>query len=85
MRITRIDSEEGTLLQIDGRLEGESLEELERATQGVQSPLTLNLEGVLWIDDRAVEALWRLMAGDTVVTGASPYVALQLQKKGEKT
>jgi len=85
MRITRNDSEEGTLLRIDGRLEGESLEEFERATQEARSPLTLNLEGVAWIDDRAVKALRRLMAGSAIVTGASPYVALQLQKKGEKT
>jgi hypothetical protein len=79
LRITRLDSDEGTLLRVDGRLEGEGVSELERASTEAQSPLTLNLEGVLWIDDRAAETLRRLMAHGTVVTSASPYVALQLK------
>ena len=70
LRITRVDSEEGTLLQIDGRLEAESLDELEQACERARSQLTLNLGGVLWIDDRAAETLRRLMARGTVVTSA---------------
>jgi len=85
LRITRMDTEEGSFLQVDGRLEAESLSELERACEGASSPLTLNLEGVQWIDDRAAEALRRLMASGTVVTSASPYVALRLKNKGEET
>ena len=54
--ITRVDSDEGTLLRIDGRLEAESLNELERNCRGAQSPLTLNIEErVRWINDRAAE------------------------------
>jgi len=45
----------------------------------------LNLEGILWIDDRAVETLRRLMASGTVVASASPYIALRLKNKGEET
>ena len=82
LRITRVDSEEGTFLQIDGRLEAESLDELEQACEGARSQLTLNLEGVLWIDDRSAETLRRLMARGTVVTSASPYIALRLKNKG---
>ena len=81
LRITRIEGDQGTLLRVDGRLEAESLNELEQACEEAQSPLTLNLEGLLWIDDRAAETLRRLMAGGTVVTGASPYVALRLKNK----
>lgn len=83
LRITRVDTDEGTLLRVDGRLEDESLYELEEACAGAQSPLTLNLEGVQWIDDRAAEILRRLKASGTVVANASPYVALRLETKGE--
>jgi len=84
MRITRVDSNEGTLLRVDGRLEGEGVNELEQACREARSPLILNLAGVLWIDDRATETLQRMMADDTVVTNASPYVALRLNRKEEE-
>ena len=84
LRITRVKSDEGTVLRIDGRLEVESLDELERACGGARSPLTLNLEGVPWIDDRAAKILHRLMAGGAAVAKASPYVALRLKSEGEK-
>jgi len=42
------------------------------------SPLHV-LEGVLWIDDRAAEILRQLIASGTVVTNASPYIALRLK------
>jgi len=83
LRITEFESVEGTSLRIDGRLETDSLNELERACEEAQLPLTLNLEGLMWIDDRGAETLRRLMAGGTVVMGASPFVALQLTKKEE--
>ena len=57
LRITRIEGNQGTLLRVDGRLEAESLNELEQACEEAQPPLTLNLEGLLWIDDRAAEML----------------------------
>lgn len=72
-------------MRVDGRLEAESLRELERACEGALSPLMLNLEGLLWIDDRAAEALRRLRAKGTVVTNASPYVSLRMKNEDEKT
>ena len=81
LRITRVERDGGTVLQIDGRLEAESLNELEQACEDVRLQLTLNLKGLTWIDDRGAETLRRLMAGGTVVTGASPFVALRLKPK----
>lgn len=83
LRITRIEGDQGTLLRVDGRLEAESLNELEQACEEAQSPLTLNLEGLRWIDDQGAETLRQLIAGGTVVTGASPFVALRLNEKEE--
>ena len=79
LRITQVATEKkGSLLRVDGRLVAESLNELEDACEEASTPLTLDFEGVLWIDDRAVEMLRHLMASGTVVTNASPYVALRL-------
>jgi hypothetical protein len=85
LRITQVETEEGTLLQVDGRLDAESLGELDRACKTARLPLTLNLEGVLWIDDRAAETLWQLKADGTVMTNASPYVNLRIKNGDEKS
>ena len=66
-------------MRVDGRLEAESLSELEQACEEASSPLTLDFEGVLWIDDRAAEMLRYLIASGTVVANASPYIALRLK------
>ena len=44
---------------------------------GLHSPL--DLEGLLWIDDRATEILRELKASGTLIMNASPYVALRLK------
>jgi hypothetical protein len=85
LRISRTDSEAGTVLRVDGRLKEEVLEELEKACEGVPSPLTLDLEGLTWIDEKAGEALEQLMAHGAAVTNASPYVALLLKGRAKKT
>ena len=83
LRITRVESGGDTVLQIDGRLVAESLNALEQACDDVRLQLTLNLEGLRWIDDQGAEALGQLIAGGAVVTGASPFVALRLNEKEE--
>jgi hypothetical protein len=70
---------------VDGRLNAESLSELEGVCKEALSPLTLNIEGVLWIDDQATAYLQQLIADGTVVTNASPYVALRLKNEREDT
>ena len=77
LRITRVVGE-GTVQRIDGRLEAEGLAELERACEEARGPLTLNLEGVLSVDDRAAGALRRLADGGATLSNVSPYVALRL-------
>ena len=85
LRITQVEAETGTILRVDGRLEAESLGELERACQEALLPLILNLEGLLWIDDRAAETLRQLRAKGTVVTNASPYVTLRMKNDRNET
>ena len=83
LRVTRVESDGGIVLQIDGRLVAESLNALEQACEDARLQLTLNLEGLRWIDDQGAETLRQLIAGGTVVTGASPFVALRLNEKEE--
>lgn len=78
-RITEIGTEEGTLLRVDGRLDEESLAELESSCKQARPPLILDLQGLRWIDDRARAFLRQLTAEGAVVTQASPYVALRLE------
>lgn len=77
-RITQVATEEGTLFRLDGRLTAESLGDLEGTCNGAPAPLTLDIGGLLWIDDRAAAYLQQRIADDTVVTNASPFIALRL-------
>ena len=72
-------------MRVDGRLDAESLGELEHTCNKAPPPLTLDFEGVLWIDDQATEYLLRLISDGTVVTNASPYVALRLKNERGET
>ena len=84
-RMTQVATEEGTLLRVDGHLNAESLSELEGVCKGALPPLTLNIEGVRWIDDQATAYLQQLIADGAVVTNASPYVALRLKNERGET
>ena len=84
LRITRVDGDEGTVLRIDGRLAAGCLDEFRKACEETRQRLLLNLQGVLWIDDRAAEYVRSLIAGGAIVTDASPYVALRLNDKKDK-
>lgn len=84
-RIDRVATGKGTLLRVDGRLDGESLSDLEGCCKEARPPLTLDIGGVLWIDDRATAYLQQLIADGTRVTNPSPYVALRLKSERRGT
>jgi hypothetical protein len=75
--MTSVETEEGTLLRVDGRLDAEALSEFEHSCKKAQLPLTLDFGGLLWIDDRAAEFLRQ--------TNASPFIALRLKHEREDT
>lgn len=85
LRITQKDDEKGTRLQVDGRLEQESLEEFEQACAASRPPLTLDLEGLSWVDEPAAASLVRLVAEGAIVTNASPFIALRLKDGRDPT
>ena len=84
-RITLVATEEGTLVRVAGRLDAESLRTLEKSCRGARLPLTLDLEGMRWIDDPATACLKQLIADGARVIHASPYVALRLHGQPQET
>ena len=72
-------------MRVDGRLNAESVSEFEHSCKNAQPPLTLDLEGLRWIDDEATGFLRQLLSDGAVVTNASPFVALRLKSEREET
>jgi len=63
---------------VDGRLDAESVGELERAVAELSGPRRLELAGLRSVDEPGLEALRILRASGIVLTGASPYLRLRL-------
>ena len=84
-RITKVETEEGTLLRVDGRLDAESVSEFEHSCKNAQLPLTLDFGGLRWIDDEATGFLRQLLSNGAVVTNVSPFVALKLKIEREES
>jgi hypothetical protein len=84
-RITKVETEEGILLRVEGRLDAESLGEFEHSCKEAQLQLTLDFAGLRWIDDKATEFLRQLLSDGAVVTNASPFIALRLKNEREDT
>ena len=84
-RITKVETEEGTLLRVEGRLDAESLGEFKHSCKEAQLRLTLDFAGLRWIDDEATEFLRQMLSDGAVVTNASPFIALRLKNEREDT
>jgi len=80
VRITKTIDELRTVLRIDGRLRSEDVEELARVFRSVQGATVLDLSELKWADRDGVEILRELVALGAEVRGASPYVALLLER-----
>ena len=84
-RITKVETEEGILLRVDGRLDAESVCEFEHFCKEAQLPLRLDFGGLRWIDDEATEFLRQLLSDGAVVTNISPFITLRLKNEREDT
>ncbi len=78
LRIVQEPLDSGMMLRVAGALSGPEVSELETCCRNAQPPLTLELEGVITVDDRGL-VLLRSMAADGVrLVGASPYLSMRL-------
>lgn len=83
-RITKQDHKGGTLLRIDGDLHHAGLTVLERSYEDAKMPLTIDVEGLKSVDGPVLEVLRRLARNGANLTGASPYLALQLSARKKR-
>lgn len=63
---------------LDGRLDVDSVAELERLVAELSAPLRLELTGLRSLDEAGLDTLRVLRAGGIALTGASPYFRLLL-------
>jgi hypothetical protein len=78
LRISEITEGAGTTLRVDGRLRGDAVWELWRASAHAVRPLTLELSGLLFADAEGVRTLTQLRVGGAKLRNIPPYVSLLL-------
>jgi anti-anti-sigma regulatory factor len=82
IRVTSKRSGSKSIVQIDGALRSEFLEELGRAVADVEPPVTLDLSHLQSVDSESTEALVEMAKDSAEVIGASPYIRLLLERYG---
>ena len=82
IRVTSRNMKDKTIVQIDGALRGEFVEELAQVMSGLESPVTIDLTNLQSMDSDGADALAKLAKGVAEVIGASGYVRLLLEKHG---
>jgi hypothetical protein len=86
LRVTVSAREDLTVIRVDGRLAGDGVAELERASRSARRPLVLDLAHLATADDAGVLALRRLAREGVHLVGTSPYMGLLLgEGPGEGT
>ena len=71
----------GTVLQVDGRLQSEDVDELTREYAAAEGPIVVELTNLQSADEAGVDALQRLASAGVQIQGASEYIALLLKKE----
>ena len=80
LRITQQHEGALTVIAIDGHLARDGMAELERLCQGVTAPLALDLTYLQRVDAEAIALLNALADAGAQLRGASPYIALLLDR-----
>ena len=70
------------VVQVEGRLDGDGVEELEKECREPPGALELNLSALLTADDVGLALLRSLRDSGAVLTGASPFLRLLLGGSG---
>ena len=82
-RITEQDSPaNGLTLRLEGRLSGRNVDELRRICRDIDDSrhITLDLDGLTWLDDEGVAAILELMDRDATVSRCKPFVRHLLRR-----
>jgi hypothetical protein len=79
VRIEKMSSGDGTVIQVAGDLRGRGIVELERVCRETVGPFTLDLANLRSLEAGGVELIRELAARGAKMTGVSPYVGLLLK------
>ncbi len=82
LRVTQVLSEKGTTLRVAGDVTGGEVAELEECYRTALPPVTIDLQGVMTVDELGLAVLNAAAADGARLVGASPYIAMKL---GEPT
>lgn len=69
----------GTVIKIDGRIDGEDVEGLAHLLEEVKRPASIDLTDLIFADRAGTAWLRGLISGGVTLRAASPYVQLLLQ------
>ena len=81
VRIKKICESNQTVLWVDGYLNAEDVDELDREYRSAQGSIALELTNLLSVDSAGTECLQELISLGAEIRGSSPYIALLLEKK----
>jgi len=79
LRIVQESLDPGTMLRVAGALSGAEVTELESCRRKAKPPLTLELDGVIAVDERRLVLLRSVAAEGATLVGASPYLSMRLR------
>jgi hypothetical protein len=85
VRITKTDSQDRTVLKVDGLLQAADVESLNYEWQTARGPVTLELSQLRSADSRGVEAIHELALQGASLAGLSPYLELLLSTSRSTT
>ena len=84
IRITRHTEGKTTTIRLEGRLDANTVPDLEKECRSANPPLQLDLSGMLSADKDGILTLRQLSAEGAELFGASPYVCQLLDTSSEK-
>ena len=73
-RITTFSDKNNTTIRVEGRLDAEGVEDLQKAIQGAAAPVQLDLSNLQSANIEGVRALQSYSAKGVEITHASPYI-----------
>lgn len=79
LRINRRKQGDITVLQVDGWLQGEEVQEFVRVAWSAPPPLALDLKDVRSADRRGIEAIRSLATDGVELWNVSPFIRLLLE------
>ncbi len=84
LRIFESSGGTGDTLALHGWLSAAEVSELERVGAAHGSPLTVDLAHLAGVDADGLQALVRLQAGGARLVGATPFVALLIEREQQE-